>query len=170
MLFLSSAPSSGNNKHWSFHHTGVSRNDRLEIGFGTSSAGGEFWDMNSKMTILTNGNVGIGTNSAKNKLSVNGTIWAKEVKVSMSDAADWVFEDYYELRSLEEVETFVKSNKHLPDIPSADEFRENDMNLGEMNNLLLQKMEEITLYMIDMNKQVQQLKAENIELKSKIKD
>ncbi len=124
--------------------------------------------LNDRLTIKSDGNVGIGTIDPQNKLSVEGTIWAQEVKVSMTDAADWVFEDDYELRSLEEVETFVKSNKHLPDVPSADEFRKNDMNLGEMNNLLLQKMEEMTLYMIEMNKEVQQLKAENIELKSKI--
>ena len=103
------------------------------------------------------GNVGIGTTDPKNKLSVNGIIWAKEVKVSLADAADWVFEDDYELRSLEEVESFVKSNKHLPDIPSADEFRENDLNVAEMDNMLLQKVEELTLYLIEQNKRIKDL-------------
>lgn len=116
------------------------------------------------------GNVGIGTTDPKNKLSVNGTIWAKEVKVSLSDGADWVFEDDYELRSLEEVEEFVTENKHLPEIPSAENMRIYDLSLGEMNNKLLQKIEELTLYMIDLNKQVKELKAENHELKSKTEE
>ncbi|VXD10884.1 hypothetical protein [Marinoscillum sp. 108] len=114
------------------------------------------------------GNVGIGVDSPNNKLSVNGTIWAKEVKVSMTDAADWVFEDGYELKSLDEVEKFVRLNKHLPDLPSADEFRENDLNVADMDNKLLQKIEELTLYMIDMNKRMNQLEIENSELKGKV--
>lgn len=118
-------------------------------------------------TIDRYGKVGIGTTTPKNKLSVNGTIWAKEVKVTLADAADWVFEDDYKLRSLNEVETFVKDNKHLPDVPSADEFRENDMNIAKMNNVLLQKVEELTLYLIEQNKlnQAQQQKIEELEKK-----
>lgn len=111
-----------------------------------------------RLVIEHDGNVGIGTTDPKNKLSVNGTIWAQEVKVMLDDAADWVFEDDYELRSLVEVETFIKDNKHLPDVPSADEFREQDMNVAEMNNKLLQKIEELTLYLIEQNKEIELLK------------
>ncbi len=106
-----------------------------------------------------NKNVGIGTTSPKNKLSVNGTIWAKEVKVSLTDAADWVFEEDYELRPLEEVADYIKENKHLPEIPSAEEFRQHDMKVSEMTNKLLQKIEELTLYAIDqkeVNTQLQE--------------
>jgi hypothetical protein len=110
----------------------------------------------AKMSIESNGNVGIGITNPKNKLSVDGTIWAKKVKVTLADAADWVFEDDYELKSLEKVEDFINQNKHLPDIPSADEFRENDMNVAEMNNKLLQKIEELTLYLIEQNKKVEE--------------
>ncbi len=115
-----------------------------------------------------NGYVGIGTTDPKNKLSVKGTIWAEEVKVTLADAADWVFEEDYELRPLEEVETFIKDNKHLPDVPSADEFRENDMNIAEMNNVLLQKIEELTLYLIDQNKKIEEQNKEIQKLKNKI--
>jgi len=103
-------------------------------------------------------NVGIGTSSPQNKLSVNGTIWAKEVKVTLTDAADWVFEEDYNLRPLEEVASFIKENKHLPEIPSAEEFRQQDMKVSEMTNKLLQKIEELTLYAIDQKNENDQLK------------
>ncbi|MCZ8217573.1 MAG: hypothetical protein O9262_15115 [Cyclobacteriaceae bacterium] len=119
--------------------------------------------------ILDAARVGIGTNDPKNKLSVNGTVWATEVKVSLTDGVDWVFEDDYDLRTLEEVEEFIKQNKHLPEIPSAEEFRKNDLNVAEMDNKLLQKIEELTLYMIDMNKRMGQLENENKELKAKVR-
>ena len=120
------------------------------------------------LRISSNGNVGIGTTDPKNKLSVNGTIWATEVKVSLTDGADWVFEDDYKLKPLNEVEEFINTNKHLPEIPSADDMRKNDLSLGEMNNKLLQKIEELTLYLIEQNKQNQAQQAEIEALKAKI--
>lgn len=117
--------------------------------------------VNEKLRINSNGNVGIGTTDPKNKLSVNGTIWAKEVKVSLSDAADWVFDANYKLKPLADVEKYIYENKHLPEIPSAEEFRQNDMNLSEMSNKLLQKIEELTLYAIEQQKELDRLKTEN---------
>jgi hypothetical protein len=112
------------------------------------------------------GNVGIGTTDPKNKLSVNGTIWAKEVKVSLTDAADWVFDTNYKLKPLADVEKYIYENKHLPEIPSAEEFRQNDMNVSEMSNKLLQKIEELTLYAIEQQKELDRLKTENEKYKS----
>ncbi len=106
------------------------------------------------MVLKGAGNVGIGTTDPKNKLSVNGTVWAKEVKVTLTDAADWVFEEDYELRPLSEVAHFIQENKHLPEIPSAEEFRKNDLKVSEMTNKLLQKIEELTLYTIAQEKQL----------------
>ncbi len=125
---------------------------------------------NDWMVIKNGGKVGIGTSDPKNKLSVNGTIWAKEVKVSLTDAADWVFEDDYKLRSLAELASYIKENKHLPEIPSAEEFRKNDLKVSEMTNKLLQKIEELTLYAIEQEKkldEVSSLKQTNARLEEK---
>lgn len=111
------------------------------------------------------GNMGIGTaiNSAY-MLSVNGKIRAKEIKVE-ADWSDFVFEDDYNLRSLKEVESFIKENKHLPDVPSEKEVTENGVDLGAMQSTLLQKIEELTLYVIEQDKRIEKLEQENAELK-----
>ena len=98
-------------------------------------------------------NVGIGTNTPREKLEVAGTIRATEVKV-LAQTADFVFEDNYELRPLDEVEAFINENGHLPDIPSATEMEKDGVGLAEMNKLLLQKIEELTLYMIELEKRI----------------
>jgi len=119
---------------------------------------------NSRMIMDANGNLGIGTTNPQNKLSVNGTIWAKEVKISLTDAADWVFEKDYNLRPLAEVESYIKANKHLPEIPSAAELRKNDLKVSEMTNKLLQKIEELTLYAIEQEKKLEKIKTLESEL------
>lgn len=112
------------------------------------------------------GNVGIGTLSPAERLSVNGKIRAKEIKVETANWPDYVFEDRYELKELETLEEFIKVNKHLPDIPSAKEAEENGINLGDMNGKLLKKVEELTLYVIDQNKKLErQEKLINLLLK-----
>lgn len=122
----------------------------------------------SRMIINSDGNVGIGTTDPKAKLSVNGTIISSEIKVlaDISQYPDFVFSDHYELRSIKEVEKYIEDNNHLPDIPKADEVKEG-IALGEMNAKLLQKIEELTLYMIDLNSKVEKLEKENELLKSK---
>ena len=113
------------------------------------------------------GNVGIGTTNPDSKLAVNGTVHAKEVKVDLIGWPDFVFEKDYELKTLEEVEEHIKANGHLPEIPSEAEVTENGINLGEMNAKLLQKIEELTLYLIEQNKenQAQQERIERLEEK-----
>lgn len=113
---------------------------------------------NSHFTIASNGNVGIGTGNPANKLSVNGTIQAKEIKVE-TFGADFVFEEDYELPSLEEVSDHIKEKKHLPGIPSAKEMQENGVGLGDLNIKLLQKIEELTLYVIQLQNEVKELKS-----------
>ncbi|CAM1362402.1 hypothetical protein [Tenacibaculum xiamenense] len=114
------------------------------------------------------GNIGIGTdNPGLWKLAVNGKIRAKEIKVE-TGWSDFVFEDTYDLPTLEEVEDHIKSKGHLKDIPSAKEVETNGVLLGEMDSKLLQKIEELTLYMIELNKRVKTLEEENKILKEKL--
>ena len=96
-------------------------------------------------------------------------ITAKNINVELDNAADYVFEDGYDLKTLGEVEEYVKSNKHLPGVPSASEFQDKGMNVSEMSNLLLEKVEELTLHLIRMQKEIDQLREENNALKAKNK-
>ncbi|MGL5233774.1 MAG: hypothetical protein ACRC8Z_03325 [Empedobacter falsenii] len=124
-----------------------------------------------------NGNVGIGTNNPDAKLAVKGNIHAQEVKVDLAVPADYVFQKYYtgksslnstyQFKSLEEIKSYTEQNHHLPDLPSAKEIQENGLKLGEMNNLLLQKIEELTLYLIEQNEKIDQLTKEIKLLKQK---
>lgn len=92
--------------------------------------------------------------------SPNGQVKAKEVRVTLQGWSDFVFEPGYQLPSLAELEDFVQQHRHLPDIPSEREVSACGIDLGQMNALLLQKVEELTLYIIDLQKQIDQLKAE----------
>ena len=98
---------------------------------------------------IFNGNVGIGTTDpAGYKLAVNGNIRAKEIKVE-TGWSDYVFYPTYKLLPLAEVAKYIKTNQHLPDVPSAGEVAKNGINVGETNALLLKKIEELTLYLIE---------------------
>jgi hypothetical protein len=121
---------------------------------GTSAIGG-------KKPIASNGHQILFTDNGKANVSISlsngnivtrGSIIATEIKVESTGGADFVFEPNYHLKDLTEVEAFIKTNKHLPDIPSAAEMEEAGVNLAEMNKLLLMKVEELTLYSIEQEK------------------
>ena len=113
----------------------------------------------SCMTMLTNGNIGIGTSSPNYKLDVNGTIRANEIIVNTT-GADFVFAKDYKLRPLSEVKAFIQENKHLPEIKSAQEMQENGVGINELQTQLLQKIEELTLYILQQEERIKALEAE----------
>ncbi|MBI2273960.1 MAG: hypothetical protein HYU70_09205 [Bacteroidetes bacterium] len=102
-------------------------------------------------------NVGIGTNFPAEKLSVNGNIKAKKLIITPTGWSDYVFDKDYKLRSLSSLEAFIKENKHLPEVPSANEVEEKGISVGDNQALLLKKIEELTLYIISQQKQIDSL-------------
>lgn len=127
------------------------------------------WQRYGANLFYMDGKVGIATDSPKELLSVNGNIQAKEIKVTTT-AADWpdhVFADGYKLPSLQETAKFIKENKHLPGVPKAKEIEENGLSLGEMNKILMQKVEELTLHLIDKDKRIEALEKKMNQNKQK---
>jgi len=110
------------------------------------------------MRIGANGNIGIGTTNitdANFKLIVEGAIHSRKVKVDQDTWSDYVFDNDYQLRTLAEVQKYINTHKHLPGVPSASEVKKNGIDLGENQSVLLKKIEELTLYAIDQNKQLE---------------
>ena len=102
------------------------------------------------------------TNFANYKLFVETGILTEKVRVAIKNTANWsdyVFADDYQLAKLSEVEAFLKTNKHLPNIPSAEEVVKDGIDLGAMDAKLLGKVEELTLYIIALNKEIELLKS-----------
>ncbi|HAJ78978.1 MAG TPA: hypothetical protein DCO75_04340 [Fibrobacteres bacterium] len=123
------------------------------------------------MVIDSNGNVGIGIiypGALAYKLSVNGKIGAREIIVTSDTWADYVFKKDYNLKPLNEVEKFIKSNKHLEGIPTEKEVKTNGIAVGDMQAKLLQKVEELTLYVINQDKKIDNLTQENALLKNTV--
>lgn len=117
---------------------------------------------------IFSGKIGIGTSTPGNyHLSVKGRIRSQSIKIEPGSWADYVLYDTYKLPALSEVENFIKSNRHLPDMPSEAEVKKDGIDVGEMNVLLLKKIEELTLYMIEKNKEVSELKNRVKKLESR---
>lgn len=139
-------------------------NGRFSLGISASKLSNPVSNM---LVLYKNGNVGIGTDNPDEKLTVKGKIHAEEVRVDLSVPADYVFQKYYSgesllkpeyiMPTLEEVEAFTKANNHLPEMPSAKEIQENGFMLKEITNLLLQKVEELTIYTIEQEKRINSL-------------
>ncbi|MDB5256331.1 MAG: hypothetical protein JWM14_1026 [Chitinophagaceae bacterium] len=141
----------------------------LRIGKYTGTTFAEYF------RIFDNGAVKIGTTSytgtthADYKLSIDGKVIAPSFyALNPTNWADYVFEKDYKLTSLEDIETYVKQNKHLPEVPTTKDVAENGIDMVQMEVLLLKKVEELTLHMIEMKKSLNQLELENAELRNRI--
>lgn len=133
-----------------------SRTLRFDCTSTTTTGGWEFYNSDLNRTVMfikqSSGFVGIGTADPKARLSVNGDVYARRVRVTPDDWPDFVFESSYKLPSLQELENFIVLHKHLPGIPSAKEVSEQGLDLGQNQAKLLQKIEEMTLYLIEQSK------------------
>ncbi|MEC5145109.1 hypothetical protein [Chitinophaga sp. 212800010-3] len=118
-------------------------------------------DIRYDLVLTKGGNFGIGTvKPGSYKLAVEGLLGARKIRVTQQSTwADFVFHPNYQLPALAEVENYIRQNGHLPEIPSAAEVKENGVDVGEMNKLLLQKVEELTLYLIRQQKEINELKS-----------
>jgi hypothetical protein len=144
---------------------------QMNIGIGATTLHPYFWSNSGKIAFgddgnptmvvgMGIGNVGIGTSNPQAKLAVNGDIYAKKVKVTQVGWADYVFSPFYRLRPLSEVELFIREHHHLPEVPSAAAVEKDGIDLGDNQAVLLKKIEELTLYIINLNKEVEALKKE----------
>lgn len=149
---------------------------RLVIGYDVNGAGFGFIKAGWYQHQWTNlslqpdgGNVGIGTTQPDAKLTVNGTIHSKEVKVDTNiPVPDYVFDPSYKLPLLSELKIYIEANRHLPEIASAAEMNKNGINLSEMNLKLLKKVEELTLYLIETDAQLSEQQKINKSLQDQI--
>jgi len=113
-----------------------------------------------RLTVQYNqeGNVGIGTWKPNEKLAVNGNIRAHEIKVETANWPDYVFDKDYDLPDLGKLKDFVQTNKHLPEVPTAASVEQDGIALGELNKILLKKIEELTLYLIHNDEKMKEYK------------
>lgn len=111
----------------------------------------------SRLSILQNGNIGIGTETPQYLLDVNGTIRADELYINEVSGADFVFDKQYPLMPLTELKSYIEHYQHLPQIQSAQEMKQDGVSVSELQIQLLQKIEELTLYIIKQEERIQQL-------------
>ena len=122
------------------------------------------WQNTGSNLVFNNGNVGIGTSAPDSKLTVAGTIVSGEVKVTVDAGADFVFENDYSLPTLESVDQFYKKEQSFTGSCFSPKIQKEGITLSEINIRLLQKIEELTLYSIQQNKEIQTLKNEGVKL------
>ena len=141
--------------NWTSGGYGLVLNNDNSPGEGNQK-GGIYYDQNNPKPVINfnDTKVGIGTMPPSEgiyNLYVAGGILTEEVKVQLkSEWSDYVFSPDYKLRALKDVETYISKNQHLPDMPTSENVKQDGINLGEMNALLLKKIEELTLYVIEL--------------------
>jgi len=142
------------------YQNGANFNSPVKIDFGAPT---------NSLTINSNGNIGMGTLPNEHKLAVAGTIIAEEVIVKLqSNWPDHVFNDDYQLPELADVKQFIQKNHHLEGVPSEKEIQNNGINIAGIQSKLLQKIEELTLYVIKQDEEINNLKDEVVDLRNKV--
>lgn len=134
----------------------------------TVFATGGFGNETERMVITVDGNVGIGKSDPTDRLEVNGRIHARSVKVDLDDWPDYVFLPEYTLPSLQEVAQFIEENGHLKNVPSANTITTDGLDLGAMDKILMEKVEELTLYLIEKDEEIEKIKEEKDALAQKL--
>ncbi len=156
----------------SYHSSRIqSANGDLVFWKGVANWNTGGYDYDAPMIIKDNGNVLIGTpyKDPGYKLAVGGKVICEELKVQLRGSwPDYVFSPTYKLRPLEEVEAHIKSENHLPGIPAAAELEKEGIEVGDMQQKMMEKIEELTLYLIEQNKRLGQLEAENNTLRVRL--
>ncbi|MBL4708549.1 MAG: hypothetical protein JKY48_08945, partial [Flavobacteriales bacterium] len=152
------------NRHWSERiylpmGSAIVTSSRTDPNLGGNGKHLGFGMTNSGWYFIT-GDDDLGSDGSDPKYAMfvdtDGKLTTREIEVTLNGWPDYVFEDNYDLTSLEKVESFIEENGHLPNVPSAKEVEDNGLNLGEMDAILLQKIEELTLYMIEQNKKIEE--------------
>ena len=157
------------NGYWHINNPQTTQ-DRMEIGY-TDNANVDHWGY---FCITNDGRIGVGTSAPATgiKMDVNGIVQATAFKVGnwiLDEAPDYVFKEGYDLRSLKNVQKYIDKNGHLPDVPSAEQMKEDGLDLVKMNMILLRKVEELTLYGIEQNKKLEKQQADIDALKRQVK-
>lgn len=146
----------------------ASGDDKLYIENSTSNSPLIYGEFDNNFVTI-NGKLGVGTKEFGDaKLVVDGTIMAKDIIVTVDDFPDYVFEENYPLLSLAEIESFVKSHHHLPGIKPGAEIIAEGLPLGELSVLLLEKIEELTLHVIEMDKKAEGITQKSMEMQKSI--
>lgn len=114
------------------------------------------------------GNVSIGSSAVRGKLNVNGDVITRKLRITQTGWADFVFDSTYSLMSLAELERFISANRHLPGVPTSSEVEQEGIDVSDTQVILLQKIEELTLHLIEQQKQIEELKKANTILDEKL--
>ena len=153
--------------HYYIGHYDVTGSDGLDIRWW---GGVRIGDYTGPVIEVSGGNVKVGDGV---KLYKDGKVWAKDFVVATQCPQGWpdyVFDNKHQLIPLEELDKFIKDNKHLPEVPTSESISTNGQNLGEMNVILLKKVEELTLYIIEQNKQIELLKKQDEETQKSLQE
>lgn len=126
---------------------------------GQTIVNGQGLPSGSDVFIVTNDPNNINSTNTNFKVKSDGVVYSRELNVQLSNFPDYVFKKNYNLMSLKELENFIVKNKHLPNVPSANEIEKNGANIGELSKIQMEKIEELTLYIIELKKEIDSLKS-----------